>query len=53
LVILCPRCEGAMSVPLREKRQEVLCPHCAMEFKVKGIKGTIPAATILENPQSV
>ncbi len=53
VVILCPRCEGPMSVPLTERRQGVTCPHCSMEFKLKGIKGEIPAATINENPQLV
>ena len=53
VIVFCPRCEGPMSIPLKEHRQEVCCPHCTMEFKVKGIKGTIPLANINENPQSV
>ncbi|TCL55356.1 zinc ribbon family protein [Hydrogenispora ethanolica] len=53
VVILCPRCEGAMALPLSESRQEVTCPHCAMEFKVKGIKDQIPAAIIRQSAQSI
>ncbi len=51
IVIFCPRCEGAMAVPLSESRQEVTCPHCTMEFKVKGIQGNIPPARVRQ-PQS-
>jgi hypothetical protein len=46
VVVFCTRCEGAMSVPFNERNQSVICPHCSMEFTVKGIKGAIPQATI-------
>ncbi len=53
VIVFCPRCEGAMTVPLTERRQALTCPHCAMEFKIKGIKGVIPAATITEPTPTV
>jgi hypothetical protein len=53
VIVFCPRCDGAMTIPLKETHQEITCPHCSMEFKVNGIKGTIPLAAINENPQSV
>lgn len=52
IVLICPRCEGPMIVPLREHRLHVTCPHCAMEFIHKGIKGEIPIASI-NNPQEI
>lgn len=52
VVILCPRCEGTMMVPVKEHRLNVTCPHCTMEFVVKGIKGEIPLASI-NDPQEV
>lgn len=45
-VVFCTRCDGPMNVPYSERRQDVTCPHCAMEFTVKGIKGPIPDAII-------
>ena len=51
VIILCPRCDGAMKVPLRQRRQELCCPHCSMEFKLKGIKGKIPPAMIATKTQ--
>lgn len=51
-VILCPRCEGAMIVPIKDHRLNVTCPHCTMEFIIKGIKGEIPLASI-SNPQEI
>lgn len=50
VVILCPRCEGTMIVPMKEHRLNVTCPHCTMEFVVKGIKGEIPPA-LIKDPQ--
>jgi hypothetical protein len=47
-VIICPRCEGPMVVPVKEHRLNVTCPHCAMEFMIKGIKGEIPIASIFD-----
>ncbi|MGE5606550.1 MAG: zinc-ribbon domain-containing protein [Bacteroidota bacterium] len=52
VVIVCPRCEGPMIVPVREHRLNVICPHCTMEFMIKGIKGAIPNASI-NNPQEI
>jgi ssDNA-binding Zn-finger/Zn-ribbon topoisomerase 1 len=49
VVILCQRCDGPMYIPLKEQRQMVTCPHCAMEFVVKGIKGIIPNAMVQFN----
>lgn len=51
-VILCPRCEGPMFVPIKDHRLNVTCPHCTMEFIIKGIKGEIPLASI-SNPQGI
>lgn len=48
IIVFCPRCEGGMHIPLREQRQKVTCPHCSMEFLVKGIKGNIPTAAVEE-----
>ncbi len=48
VVIVCPRCEGAMIVPVNERRLNVTCPHCTMEFIIKGIKGEIPLASITD-----
>ena len=45
-VVFCTRCDGPMNVPLSERRQNVTCPHCSMEFTVKGAKGPIPDAVI-------
>ena len=52
VVIICPRCEGVMLIPLREHRLNVICPHCTMEFIIKGIKDEIPLASI-NNPQEI
>lgn len=49
VVVLCQRCEGPMFIPLNEQRQLVTCPHCAMEFIVKGIKGSVPDASVQFN----
>lgn len=49
VVVTCQRCEGAMYIPLNERRQLVTCPHCTMEFIVKGIKGVIPSAAVQYN----
>lgn len=49
VVVLCQRCDGPMYIPLKEQRQLVTCPHCAMEFVVKGIKGIIPNASVQFN----
>jgi hypothetical protein len=49
VVILCRRCDGPMFIPLNERRQMVTCPHCAMEFVIKGIKGVIPTASVQFN----
>ncbi len=46
IIIFCRRCEGPMYIPLNEHRQKVTCPHCTMEFIVKGIKGMIPTASV-------
>ena len=46
IVVFCTRCDGVMSIPLYERKQSIICPHCSMEFTVKGIKGSIPAATV-------
>lgn len=51
-VIVCPRCEGAMIVPVKERRLNVTCPHCTKEFIIKGIKGEIPLASITD-PQKI
>ena len=52
VVILCPRCEGFMMIPVKEHRLNVTCPHCTMEFVIKGIKGEIPLASI-SDPQKI
>ncbi|MCL6588473.1 MAG: zinc-ribbon domain-containing protein [Firmicutes bacterium] len=44
IIIFCSRCDGPMSIPVREYRQTVTCPHCALEFVVKSVKGDIPPA---------
>lgn len=51
-VIICPRCEGPMIVPVKEHRLNVTCPHCTMEFIIKGIKGEIPIASIIDPQQT-
>lgn len=48
VVIVCPRCDGPMIVPLKEHRLNITCPHCTMEFIIKGIKGEIPLASIID-----
>ncbi len=52
VVIVCPRCEGPMIIPVKEHRLNVTCPHCTMEFIVKGINGEVPLASI-SNPQKI
>jgi hypothetical protein len=44
IIVLCSRCDGPMSIPVRSCRQTVTCPHCALEFIVKSIKDKIPPA---------
>lgn len=48
VVIICPRCDGPMVVPVNEHRLNVTCPHCAKEFILKGIKGAVPLASIID-----
>lgn len=48
VVIICPRCDGPMVVPVKEHRLNVSCPHCTKEFILKGIKGEIPLASIID-----
>ncbi len=48
LVVQCPRCDGRMRVPLRERGFVAICPHCALEFKVKGQREGVPEALIKE-----
>lgn len=48
-VVFCPRCDGPMYLPTSERRQEVTCPHCTMEFTVKGVKGLVPEAVLRGN----
>ncbi len=52
VVVVCPRCEGAMIIPVKEHRLNVTCPHCTMEFIIKGIKGEIPIASIIDPQQT-
>lgn len=52
LVVMCPRCEGPMIIPVKEHRLNVTCPHCAMEFIIKGIKGEIPIASVIDPQQT-
>jgi endogenous inhibitor of DNA gyrase (YacG/DUF329 family) len=51
-VVMCPRCEGPMIIPVKEHRLNVTCPHCTMEFIIKGIKGEIPIASIIDPQQT-
>jgi hypothetical protein len=44
IIVFCSRCDGPMYIPARDYRQTVTCPHCALEFVVKSIKGNIPPA---------
>jgi len=46
LVVQCPRCDGRMRVPLRERGFVAICPHCTKEFRVKGQHEEIPEAEI-------
>ncbi len=48
LVIQCPRCDGRMRVPLRDRGFQVSCPHCTWEFRVKGQTEPVPEARIDE-----
>ncbi|MGE5552175.1 MAG: zinc-ribbon domain-containing protein [Bacteroidota bacterium] len=48
LLVQCPRCDGRMRVPLRERGFVAICPHCAMEFRVKGQREAVPEAGIKE-----
>lgn len=52
VVIMCPRCEGPMFVPVKDHRLNVTCPHCTMEFIIKGIKGEIPTASVIDPQQT-
>lgn len=47
-IIVCPRCEGPMFVPIKEHRLNITCPHCTKEFILKGIKGEVPSASIID-----
>ena len=49
LVVQCPRCDGRMRVPLRERGFVAICPHCTKEFRVKGERSAIPEAEIRED----
>ena len=46
LVVQCPRCDGRMRVPLRERGFVAICPHCTKEFRVKGQHEEVPEAEI-------
>lgn len=52
VIIVCPRCDGAMIVPVKKERLNITCPHCTMEFTIKGIKGEIPLAAIIDPLES-
>ena len=52
VVLICPRCEGPMLAPIKEHRLNITCPHCTMEFILKGIKGKIPLAAIHDPQQT-
>ena len=47
-IVQCPRCDGRMRVPLRERGVTAICPHCAKEFGVKGERGEVPEAEVRE-----
>ena len=48
LVVQCPRCDGRMRVPLRERGFTAVCPHCTLEFRVKGQREGVPEALVKE-----
>ena len=48
LAVQCPRCDGRMRVPLRERGFTATCPHCTLRFKVNGQRESIPEATVEE-----
>jgi len=49
LVVQCPRCDGRMRVPLRERGFAAICPHCSLSFKIKGQREPVPEALIDES----
>ncbi|MGE5599812.1 MAG: zinc-ribbon domain-containing protein [Bacteroidota bacterium] len=48
LILQCPRCDGRMRVPLRERGFIAVCPHCAKEFRVKSQREPVPEAEVRE-----
>ncbi|MGE5597854.1 MAG: zinc-ribbon domain-containing protein [Bacteroidota bacterium] len=46
VVLQCPRCDGRMRAPLRERGFVAVCPHCAKEFRVKGQREPVPEAEV-------
>jgi hypothetical protein len=49
LIVQCPRCDGRMRIPLRERGFIAVCPHCTLEFRVKGQREAVPEAGIRDN----
>lgn len=49
LIVQCPRCDGRMRVPLRERGYTAACPHCAKEFAVKGQREPVPEGKVVDS----
>lgn len=52
LIVQCPRCDGRMRVPLRERGFTAICPHCTLEFGVKGQREGVPEAEVKDRQNS-